>query len=321
MNPFVFAIIGGAMTFMLAAIALLALARSAEANGRLFGGMGADARSTPAASAVPPTDTLRPDLWPGLSERLQETRFWRDIQLLVLRAGLLLRPSEALLIGLAAAITGTTIGWFATGNALMALLIGTIVVGILYMYLTLLATRRQALLVNQLPNALDMLASGLRSGHALTRSLRIVATQSRPPLSDEVEHILQDINVGVSTPEALSLLVARTGSYDVELVVAAIQTQLKLGGNLAEVLDNITNVIRERVRLQREIDAATSDGRLSAMILIAMPFAMAIIISIINPDYLDPLFQEAAGRMMLIGAGFLMLFGIIVIKNLIKIDF
>jgi tight adherence protein B len=104
-------------------------------------------------------------------------------------------------------------------------------------------------------------------------------------------------------------------------MVAAIQTQQKLGGNLAEVLDNITNVIRERVKLQREIDAATSEGRLSAIILVAMPFVMAIAVSIISPGYLDPLFEEQVGRMLLVGALMLMVIGIIVIKNLIEIDF
>jgi len=318
-NPLVLAVVGGLAAFGLLAIALVAVARSAGSERLLAGAGQADRANNPAVAVL--DHRLRPDPWPSLSENLEQTRFWNDLQLLVLRAGLLLRPSEALVIGVATAAVGTIIGWFATREALLSLLVGMLAVGGLYLYLLRLASQRQAKLTSQLPNALDMLASGLRSGHALTRSLRIVASQSRPPMSEEVGHILQDINVGVSTPDALDLFVMRTRSYDIELVVAAIQTQQKLGGNLAEVLDNITNVIRERVKLQREIDAATSEGRLSAVILVAMPFVMAIAVSIISPGYLDPLFQEQVGKMMLVGALMLMAIGIIVIKNLIEIDF
>lgn len=320
MSMLVMALAGGTIAFTFVAIALTQMARASGASQRLLESTD-HSSAGPAVGTAHPDDFLRPDFLPGLSQRLEATRFWQDLQLLVLRAGLLLRPSEALLIGAAGGGVGVAIGWFGTGNGVMALLAGVLAVSALYLYLTNLASRRQAQLAGQLPNALDMLSSGLRAGHALTRSLRIVATQSRSPMSDEVEHILQDINVGVSTPDALSLFVSRTRSYDVELVVAAIQTQLKLGGNLAEVLDNISGVIRERVRLQREIDAATSEGRLSAIILVAMPFVMAILISIISPGYMDPLFEEPAGRMMLVGAGILMAIGIVVIKNLIEIDF
>ncbi|MGI5819706.1 MAG: type II secretion system F family protein [Armatimonadota bacterium] len=321
MSPFVMAVFGGTITFTLVTIALFALARASGASQRLAESTARGSGGGAGTSIAHPREDLRADVWPGLSEKLEETRLWQDLQLLVLRAGLLLRPSEALVIGGAAAVLGVAIGWFATGTGLLAFLGGALAVGALYLYLMQMAARRQAQLTSQLPNALDMLSSGLRSGHALTRSLRIVATQSRSPMSDEIEHVLQDINVGVSTPDAFDLLVARTKSYDIELVVAAIQTQLKLGGNLAEVLDNIASVIRERVRLQREIDAATSEGRLSATILVAMPFVMAMLISVISPGYLEPLFTEAAGKMMMIAAGVLMVIGIIVIKNLIEIDF
>ncbi len=320
MAPFAIAMIGGAATFVVITIGLLAFARPPRASERLMHDAERDARRSTAGIAHL-DDQARADLWPGLSERLEGTRLWKDLQLLMLRAGLLIRPSEAAGIGAIAAVMGIVIVWFTTGNGLLALLGGALAVTALYLYLTVLADRRQAQLTGQLPNALDMLSSGLRSGHSLTRTFRIVVTQSGSPMSDEIRHVMEDINVGLSTSEALELLVNRTKSYDIELVVAAIQIQLKLGGNLAEVLDNIAGVIRERMTLQREIDAATSEGRLSATILVAMPFVMALVISVISPGYLDPLFQEAVGRILLMGAGLLMIIGIIVIKNLIEIDF
>jgi len=132
--------------------------------------------------------------------------------------------------------------------------------------------------------------------------------------------VLQEIQVGISVSEALDGLLARTDSYDLELMVSAIQTQLTMGGNLSEVLDKIAGMIRERVRLQGEINAATSEGRMSAGILVAMPIIMAVIISVVNPGYLDPLFEERLGIMMLIGAGLLMVTGMVIIKKLLDID-
>ncbi len=321
MNPLVMAVFGGTVTFTLLAIVFFVVRRSSRTSTRLFESLGGEIGTSVPSGGVATDNYPRPDPFPGLSEALEETRWWQDLQLLVLRAGLLLRPSEALAIAAVTAAVGIAIGWFLTHELLVALIAGTLALGGLYVYLTHLVARRQAALSTQLPNALDMLSSGLRSGHSLNRSLRIVATQSRPPLADEAHHVLQDIAVGVSTSDAFDLLVTRTNCYDLELVVAAIQTHLKLGGNLAEVLDNISGVIRERVRLQREIDAATSEGRLSASILVALPFVMAILVSIINPGYLEPLIVDQAGRILLIGAGVLMVIGIIVLKNMVEIDF
>jgi tight adherence protein B len=114
--------------------------------------------------------------------------------------------------------------------------------------------------------------------------------------------------------------VLRTRNYDMELLVSAVQTQLELGGNLAEVLGNISGMVRERVKLAGEIGAATAEGRLSAGILLVMPFAMGLIINMINPGYLAPLLHTSLG-LMLLGAGIaLLLIGGTVLKKLITIE-
>jgi len=124
----------------------------------------------------------------------------------------------------------------------------------------------------------------------------------------------------VSLEAALDHLVARTANYDLELIVSAVQTQLSLGGNLAEILGNIAEMIRERVRLSGEISAATAEGRMSAGILLAMPFGVAILISIVSPAYLAPLFAKPLGWAMLGGGALLMLLGTITIKKMMDID-
>ncbi len=165
-----------------------------------------------------------------------------------------------------------------------------------------------------------MLASALRSGFSFLRGLQLIASQMHPPISQEFSQVVEEVQFGASVSEALDNLIDRTKDYDLELVVSAVQTQLEIGGNLAEILDNIGGMIRERVKLSGEIAAATTEGRLSAAILLALPFGIAFVMSITNPGYMDPLFTTRLGNILLvIGCG-LMGLGAIVIKKLVTID-
>ncbi len=318
MDPLIVAIIGGVLVFGLVVTLLLVFSGRQSASERLAETSGAPMPETMSVETTPVFG--RSDPLPALSEAIGGTAFWDNVQMQLLRAGLLLRPSEALIICLVAMVSGMVIGWVVTGQPIMSILAGGLGLAAPYMYMVQRAMKRQAELTSQLPDALDMLSSALRSGYALTRGFQVVASQMHPPIAEEFDRVLQEVKVGISLSEALDGLLRRTDSYDLELVVAAIQTQLTMGGNLAEVLDKIAGMIRERVRLQGEINAATSEGRMSAGILVAMPIVMALVISVINPGYLDPLFHEKAGIMMLIGAGLLMLVGIIVIKKMLDID-
>ncbi|MFP4248544.1 MAG: type II secretion system F family protein [Armatimonadota bacterium] len=316
MDPLILAIVGGVLVFVLIVAMLLVFGGAPSASERLAessGGAETAARQTVQTGG-------RTDPMPRISEALRGTAFWDGVQMQLLRAGLLLRPSEALIICSITMMAGLVIGWLLTGQALLAILTAGLGLGAPYMYMTQRASRRQSALTSQLPDALDMLSSALRSGYALTRGFQVVSSQMHPPIADEFQRVLQEVQVGISVSDALEGLLARSDSYDLELVVAAMQTQLTMGGNLSEVLDNIAGMIRERVRLQGEIDAATSEGRLSAAILIAMPIVIALAISAINPGYLDPLFTERLGLMMLGAAGGLMLTGILIIKKMLDID-
>ena len=319
MPTILIAAIGFLIAFIISAVVLVVI--SSSGSGRrerlafaLDGQAGRRADEAPKRVA-PPADPM-----PALSQALERTEQWDKVQMELLRAGLLLKPSEAFLLSLIAGFTGLTVGWMLTHRIIHGVLLGGLALVAPYMYIKHRAMRRQAELTAQLPDALSMLSAALRSGYALTRGFQVIAAQMHPPISEEFHHVLQEVQVGIPVSEALNGLLVRTGSYDLELVIAAIQTQLSMGGNMAEVLDNIAGMIRERVRLQGEINAATSEGRMSASVLIAMPVIMAVVISVINPGYLDPLFHEPQGIMMLIGAGFLMLTGIIIIKKMLDID-
>ncbi len=255
-----------------------------------------------------------------LSHLLGGLPWFEALQLQILQAGWLLRPSEFVAfsalsgLGLAAVL-------MLLGKSLVLGLVGAVVGGAApWMMLKSRQSARCKALSAQLPDALDMLTSALRSGFSIARGLKLIETQMHPPISVEFGRVLEEVSFGISLPDALDGIVMRTNNYDVELLVAAIQTQLELGGNLAEVLDNIAEMVRERVRLSGEISAATAEGRLSAGILVAMPFAIGVIISIISPGYLQPLFTTPLGLLLLGVGAVLLLVGGLILKKLITVD-
>ncbi len=257
---------------------------------------------------------------PLITSLLQRTEIQNALQLQILRAGWLLRPSELIAITTGAGVLGALIGLGASQRWLVAVLgagIGTVIPWV--MLKTRQSSRAKALNA-QIPEAMDMLASALRSGFSFLRGLQLIASQMHPPISKEFFQVVEEVQFGASVSDALDNLFDRTQDYDLELVVSAVQTQLEIGGNLAEILDNISGMIRERVKLSGEIAAATTEGRMSAGILLALPFGIAFVMSVTNPGYMDPLFTEKLGHiLLLIGCG-LMGLGAIIIKKLVTID-
>lgn len=261
-----------------------------------------------------------PDPAPMLTGFLQRSPLGRTLQTELLRAGLLLRPSEFLIISGISAFACGVIGLQLGHNPFFGIVLAA--VGALGPYLQMKSKQgqRQRRISNQLPDALDLLSSSLRSGHSFLRGLQVVVSQMAPPITEEFERAIDEVRLGQSLELALNHIVERTGNYDLELVISAVQTQLSIGGNLAEIMDNISGMIRERVRLAGEIGAATAEGRMSAVILGGMPFAMAFLINIVSPGYMAPLFHNQFGLILLGIAGGMMLLGIIIIKKMLEID-
>jgi tight adherence protein B len=265
------------------------------------------------------TETIDPA--PLLSGFLQESNIGRQLQLEILKAGLVWRPSEFIALFIAGALGGYILGFFIGGSSILLgvlLALGGAVSP--WVYLKVKQGQRQRRITAQIPDMLDILSSSLRSGHSFLSGVQIVCSQMQPPLTEELDRVVQEVRFGAALPDALNDLILRTENYDLELIIQAVQTQLTVGGNLAEVLDSIASMIRERVALAGEIAASTAEGRLSAMILGGMPFILAILIQVISPGYLEPLFTERIGLMMLGAAGGLMAVGLLIIKGMLNMD-
>ena len=208
---------------------------------------------------------------------------------------------------------------FTGGNWPIMVLAGLILGSIPFFYLVIKKKRRIDKFDSQLPDALDLISRALRAGHAFSTSLRMVANEFDDPLGTEFERTMDEINFGIDAGQALRNLLLRIDSPDLKFFVISIILQKETGGNLAEILGNISRLIRERFKLYGKIRALSAEGRLSAIVLIAIPFLVAIALSLLNPKYIRVLITDPIGKFLIAMALGMMILGIIVMRRMIQI--
>lgn len=173
--------------------------------------------------------------------------------------------------------------------------------------------------MNQLPDVFELMSQALRAGHSLANSIQIVSTQLPDPVGTEFARVFHEQNLGIKIEDALKDMAARVGLMDVRFFVTAVLIQRQTGGDLAEVLDNISDVIRDRIKLFGSVKALTAEGRLSGYVLLALPIVVFLVELIINPNYADVMINEEMGQYALIGAGIGQLFGLAMIQKIVNI--
>lgn len=172
----------------------------------------------------------------------------------------------------------------------------------------------------QLPDLLGRLAASLRAGHSLDHALEYVAERAPAPLGPEFARVLAETRLGRPFDEALAAMAERVGSVDLRWSVRAILVQRRTGGHLADILDVLADFMREREEVRREVRALTADGRMSAAVLIGLPFAVAGALLVVSPGYLAPLVTEPLGLVMSIGAGLLMTVATLWIRRTVRVE-
>src|SRR6201987_1788453 len=170
------------------------------------------------------------------------------------------------------------------------------------------------------PEALDLLGRAVRAGHAFTTGLELISNERAEPLAGEFRTAFEEQNFGLPLRDALLNLSDRVPIIDVRFFVTALMIQKETGGNLAEILDGLARVIRERFRIYRDVQVRTAQGRLTAGILIALPLAMMLILSIINPHYVGILFNDPYGPYALIIAAVLQVLGSAILWKIIHFE-
>lgn len=230
----------------------------------------------------------------------------------------LLGSEYEVILLIAGAVTGI-VTLALTLKPLMALagVAGGVILGMIYLNIHI--SRRQTAFVNQLGDMLVMVANALRAGFSFMQAFELIAREMDEPIGREIQKVLTEVNVGADLETALDNMQKRVQSPDFELVVTAVLVQRQVGGNLAQILDTISETINERIRMRREVMALTAQGRLSGIVLAVLPIGLAAALSVLNPEYLKPLIQEDLGKMAVAGAVVLEIIGFLVIRKIVDI--
>lgn len=244
----------------------------------------------------------------------------KAIQKKLLQAHILMRAEEYVGLTVISSLVIFVFFYLLTGSLLFSILPGLAGLKIPSLIVNIKKMRRTAAFTIQLPEALSIVSSGLRSGFSFPQAMSVVQKEMPPPIGEEFGRVILENRMGKPLEEVLYNLGERVDSDDLKLVITALLIQKQVGGNLAEILDNISHTIRERVRIQGEIKTLTAQGKLSAIIIIMLPFAVAAFLMFMNPEYMLTLVQETLGLIMLGVAVVMQFFGIMIIRKIITID-
>lgn len=255
----------------------------------------------------------------AISELFARFQFSRNIALLILYAGRADSVGFILLLSLASGAACLLLTLFFAGVLVPALI--ACVVGALlpYFWLKQAGSSRVRQFTAALPDAIDLMSRALRAGHSSGSSIEIIAEQSPRPLSDEFGRCFQQQKFGIPFRDALLELGQRIPSKDLHFLITAILVQKETGGDLTQILDRATTVIRERVRIEGEVRSYTAQGRLTGWILAALPLVMLGLINILTPGYTHVLFVDPLGQKLLYaGVGFITL-GALIIRKIVDV--
>ncbi len=189
-----------------------------------------------------------------------------------------------------------------------------------FAYVALMRSRRLRAFEKQFPEAIDLLGRAVRAGHSFTSGLEMIAGELAEPVATEFRTTFEEQNFGLPVRDALLNLTERVPLIDVQFFVTALLIQKETGGNLAEILDNLSHVVRERFRIYGEVRVKTAQGRLTAGILISVPPIMIMMMRVLNPSYIQVLFQDPVGPYILGGAAFLQVLGSIILWKIVNIE-
>jgi tight adherence protein B len=256
---------------------------------------------------------------PWLNRMLLSIRWTDKLSRLIEQSGTESTLGVFMLLSIVLASGGFVIGLWVASNALLSLIIAFVLGVFPFLYVYLKKKRRMEKFQRQLPDALDLIARALKAGHAFTGGLKMVGDELGEPVGTEFEKTLHEINFGSGIPEALKGLTQRVDCPDLRFFIISVIIQRETGGNLAEILGKIAYLIRERFKLQNRVQVLAAEGKLSAIILIAIPFVIALALSVLNPVYIKTLFIDPLGKALVAFALLMMAIGIVVMKRMIEI--
>jgi tight adherence protein B len=187
-------------------------------------------------------------------------------------------------------------------------------------FIKYLRTRRQNVFLNDFADAIDVMVRGLKSGLPVTDAMRVISTESGPPVGPEFMEIVEGQRVGISIDQGVERMVERMPLPEVNFLAIVMAIQTKTGGNLSEALGNLSKVLRDRKKMKAKIRAMSQEAKSSAAIIGSLPFIIMGALTMLNPNYMNPLFYTSTGNMILIASAVWMTTGVLVMKKMINID-
>lgn len=239
---------------------------------------------------------------------------------LIQQSGLPVTVGQLVLGTLLLALVGFAVAMQLGAGVWVALAVSGVLTAIPYVAVRHAAKRRIAKFEEQFPEAIDLIARAMRAGHALTTALGMVAEEIGEPVRGEFTLLHDRQNFGMPLPDALRSLGERVPSLDARFFVTAVLTQREAGGNLAEVLDNLAAVIRERFKLKRQVRVLSAHGRITGWILGMLPFVIGAALYVVAPDHISKLFTDQLGHQIVAGALVLQVIGVIAIRKIVNIE-
>ncbi len=248
------------------------------------------------------------------------SRYRTNLRKTLIRANILMKPEEFIAFQVVAFLLGFVIGLMATGLGLLPLVTATVGVFMPSVFVRSRIKTRLRMVNTQLGDTLAILSNALKAGHSFFQAIDSVSKEMTGPIAEEFTKLQKEISFGVNTETALENMVSRVGSEDLELMVTAVLIQRQIGGNLAEILDNISSTIRQRVKMKGEIKALTAQGRMSGWVIGGLPFVLAGMMGIMSPDQLKLFITEPLGFVMIGMALLSEGIGILFVKKIVNVE-
>jgi tight adherence protein B len=239
---------------------------------------------------------------------------------LIEQSGVDTNPGAVVTMSLVASVTLAVVAFFFSHRVLAALVAALVGVALPVLWLKIKRGRRLRAFEEQFPEALDLLSRAIRAGHAFQTSMGMIAEELPAPVGVEFKKSFEQQNFGLPLKEALDGLAERIPLMDVKFFITAVQIQRETGGNLAEILDNLANVVRERFKILRQVRVHTAHGRFTGYVLLGLPAFLAVALMFINPEHMRTLFTAKLGQMLVMGAIVMQSIGFVWIQKVIKIE-
>jgi tight adherence protein B len=251
-------------------------------------------------------------------QALGRTRYWLHLSRLIERADLPIKPVELFYL-MAACGIGLGLLFTAAGTSALLSLAALVVGGLLPVAAVWMkARRRLAAFEDQLPDLLIGIAASLKAGHSFKQGLQAIVDEGVEPAGKEFKRVLTETRLGRPLDDALSDMAERVGSNNLSFIVTAVSVQTQVGGSLASLFDMVADTVRNRQQFARKIKALTAMGRMSAYVLIGLPFFLAGALTLMNPGYMAPLFQTSAGHKMILVSLLMMVIGSLFLKKIVS---